>query len=128
MLTLWETLRIMEQRPHPTLPTERYLTQLVIEQHYADYLAQLHRQNHKLPWEPIRPLKARLADLNAYYMSPPFLRRVPCGSSRIPMARLSSSPAVRCTLSWMQRVVAPTPVPGVPSRFRCLPHFLTARS
>lgn len=125
MLTLWETLRLMEQRPHPTVPTDRYLSQLVIQQHYQDYLHMLKLQRLGRPWEPIRPLKDRLADLNAYATSPPYLYKVPCGSSRLPMARLSSSPAVRSTLSWTQRIAAPTPVPGVPSRFRCLPHFLS---
>lgn len=124
MLSLWETLRLMEQRPHPTVPTDNYLKELVIKQHYADHMAMHRRIRMGLPWEPIRPLRDRLADLNAYATSKHYLRKVPCGSSRVPMARLSSVPAVRSTLSWTQRVAAPTPVPGLPSRWRCLPHFL----
>jgi hypothetical protein len=124
MLTLWETLRLMEQRPHPTVPTDRYLIELVIKQHYADHMDMLRRIRAGAPWQPIRPLRDRLKDLNTWLTSPPYLRKVPCSSARVPLARLSSSAAVRSTLPWTQRVVSVTPVPGLPSRFRCLPHFL----
>lgn len=124
MLTLWETIRLMEQRPHPTVPTDRYLIELVIKQHTADQYEMNRRVRAGAPWEPIRPLRTRLADLNTYLTSEPWRGKVPCTSARVPMARLSSLAAVRSSLPWTQRVTAVTPVPGLPSRFRCLPHFL----